>query len=745
MSDQQQSANLETFVVQIVNDAAKNRQSVDEKWRSNMRDSTPEILRSSSAGSDKSKTAGERTESWTSRTRLGATAAKIQTTCDFCDDVLYKNGDVPYLVNIMSGIGERTPGEAREPVEEQAEKLLDMRLKDCAAVRQLNADWRIRATFGESVVHVIDIGSGLNPDGSKTAVRSGVEAVPIHETFRDQENMGPLEDGEYFVRTQTRPPWRIMQDAQKAPRGVFFDLALLRSALGSQVDRNTGSSSVAMDSDPATADITSRTRTSKISEVWAWIPKQHAIDFEKSHAGCVKWFSEGADKGEPVDALAAEDGQATETAVILDDQTDEPWYSQDRVWCQIIVVNERVVGYLPAPGPLPYYRTTWQDMPGVRHGVGIADLMHDHQNSLDSLCRALDDTMKFVSRIVVAFQRGKMLNDAEDVFKSPGLAKIEINPEFGKSIDDVFQALKLPDPSPSIIAAIQAFQEMGDEQSMIQRIQQGNMPLSNNTAFELQQRLEGSGRHLGGKIRVHDEATEWALNFMLGIERKAGNLDVPETAVVKAGGFKSFTKRVTEYQSLLSMIQLALSNEEISKRLQLGWALHELALAQSLDPEKMWKSEEELQTNETAQGDGQQMAQMELVKAQLAVLQSKVGEQDAHAKQMLADAELKLSEIITRQKEAQNRRAETAHKITQDARNAGSTGMTMPGRGMPGRMQRGGAGGKPGLPAKAPDGGTIETRRNKPQQESQGQINVTSQPPAIEEPAPVPAAPSAVA
>jgi hypothetical protein len=64
------------------------------------------------------------------------------------------------------------------------------------------------------------------------------------------------------------------------------------------------------------------------------------------------------------------------------------------------------------------------------------------------------------------------------------------------------------------------------------------------------------------------------------------------------------------------------------------------------------------------------MIQIQSAQAMLALAQAKVGSEDARAKQLLADAELKLSQVQTSQQEAQVRRAEVAHKITQDVRNS---------------------------------------------------------------------------
>lgn len=720
---------LAAFTLDTITDEQKNRLTVERKWLSNIRDSVPEVIRPSVAGLNEQWQSAEGAEAWQSRSRIGVTAQKIQAACDFCDDILYKHGDIPFMCSVgdvdaqnaapgyipssdvgsmlavprpqsgqqpqiggarmfLSAIMRRLGMQVPEPTQQQneileegVEKFLDDRQKKCDGVKHKQRVFRDRATFGESYLHVIGIADPSAPAG----VRFGDESVSPWECYRDQENDGPLDKGEFFFRTQRRAPWRIWNDAIVAPSwaddtgqriGVFYDLDLLRGALassppmpGSGTSATVATPSIHQGGTPEGSDLISRQKTTDITEFWGWVPFTVAKEFEETTPGCIKFYSL------PENAAKYQQDETSEGSAV-------PFYAEPRVWCCRYVVNGRMVGYIPEPGPLPYHREVWQEMSGVRFGVGIADLNHDHQHTLDGLCKALDDALKFVSKLVFAIVDGKMVNKPEDIFQN-GVGMIRLNPEYASKIEECFQVLKIPDPTPTIINGIKMMQELSDNDTNIPRIQQGQMPISANTAFELQQRLEGSGKHMGGKIRAQDKQTEWALQYILECERTVGNLpNLPPNISVRAGGFKEFTKRITEFQGLMTMIQLALANPEIQKRLQLGWALHELASAQSLDPEKLWKSEEEVQQQDAAQQqDPMQMIQMQAAQAALALAQAKVGTEDARAKDLMADAQAKLVSIATQQAEAQRRRAETAHNITQDirSRQASMTQDRMPG------------------------------------------------------------------
>ncbi len=716
---------LAAFTLDTITDAQKNRLPVERKWLSNLRDSVPEVIRPSVAGLNEQWQQAEGAESWQSRSRIGVTAQKIQAACDFCDDILYKHGDIPFMCSVGSEISEQAPAfvttqdpgamlslprpspgtdqpnpgavrriaaavmsrmgisqppptEAQNEVTEEAvEKFMDDRQKKCDGVRQKQRLFRDRATYGVSYIHVIGIEDLTTPSG----IRFGDEAANVWECYPDEENDGALDKGEFFFRTQRRASWRIWQDAVNSPEwtgsdgervGVYFDMAMLRAALmssppmpGSGTSATVATPSIHQGGTPEMSDIISRQKTTDITEFWGWVPYTVAKEFEETTPGCIKHFSlpEVAAKFDPAVSI---EGSAV------------PFYAEQRVWCLRYVVNGRMVGYIPNPGPLPYHREVWTDMSGVRFGVGVADLNHDHQHTLDGLCKALDDSLKFVTKLVFAVIDGKMVNKPEDIFQS-GIGMIRLNPEYAKSISDAFQALKLPDPTPTIIAGIKTFQELSDQETSIPRIQQGQQTISTNTAFELQQRLEASGKHMGAKIRAQDRQTEWALNYELECERSAGNLpNLPPGMSVRAGGFKEFTKRVTEFQAIMSLLQLALASPLIQKRLQLGWSLHELASALSIDPEKFWKSEQEVNDQDAAQQqDPMQMIQLQAAQAALALAHAKVGSEDARAKDLLADAQLKLAQIGQQQQEAQRRRAETAHKITEDIHSRQSNGIAL--------------------------------------------------------------------
>lgn len=710
---------LAAFTLDTIVDAQKNRLTLERKWLSNIRDAVPERVRPSVAGLNEQWQQAEGAESWQSRSRIGVTAQKIQAACDFCDDILYKHGDIPFMCDIgdvdaqvgapsyiptadtgamlniprpdpvqvprpdgarkliaaiLAKVGIQTPAQSEpenEVAEEIVEKFLDDRLKKCDGVRHLQRLFRDRGTFGESYIHAI----GIEDQSTISGVRFGGENVNPFECYRDEECDGSLDKGEYFFRTQRRAPWRIWLDACAAPEfpdpatgertGVYYNMDTLRAALassppmpGSGTSATVATPSIHQGGTPDNSDLISRQKTTDITEFWGWVPVSVAKQFEETTPGCIKYYTlpENAEK---FPSALTSDGGAI------------PFYAEPRVWCLRYVVNGRMVGYIPEPGPLPYHREVWQEMSGVRFGIGIADLNHDHQHTLDGLCKALDDSLKFVTKLVFAVMDGKMVNKPEEIFQS-GVGMIRLNPEYAQSINDAFQALKLPDPTPTIIEGIRTMQELSDQESSIPRIQQGQMPLSANTAFELQQRLEGSGKHMGAKIRTHDRQTEWLLQYILECERTVGNLpNLPPNVSVRAGGFKEFTKRITEFQGLMAMIQLALSSPAIERRAQLGWMLHELAASQSLDPEKMWKSEQEVADADMAtQQDPMQMIQIQSAQAMLALAEAKVGSEDARAKQLMADAQLKLSQIQTAQQEAQVRRAEVAHKITQDVRNS---------------------------------------------------------------------------
>jgi len=328
---------LEGFCKDLVSQAKQNRKVTEEKWYRNIRDVAPETLTPAIAGYNEKWRQAEGTTPGSSQSRLGVTASKIQSAHDFCEDVVLKNGVLPFSVSADDDDGDdevqpvemteeptrpvmlpgRTPGSlvqpnpaapiafppqaqaqaqamlaqelqpgvpagpateqdktaAREAIEEPIEKFVDKRLKKCGAAKQLMRAFDDSATYGERYCHVFTVRT------KNGGTRWCFEAVSPWECFRDIENDGPLSEGEYFIRHQLRSPWRIMQDARE--HDDIYDLAAMEAELGKSFNATNAGNDA--DSDPRSANIINRTKLTDFYEVWAWVPRKMVMDWELAH------------------------------------------------------------------------------------------------------------------------------------------------------------------------------------------------------------------------------------------------------------------------------------------------------------------------------------------------------------------------------------------------------------------------------------------------------------------------------
>ena len=646
---------LERFLVDLLRDGKLNRASTEQKWASNIRAALPANLRPTVVGYDHLWKQAGASGSTASETKFGVTASKLDSSHALCDETLFAKGEVPYTVVIdgeevtpqqgMSGAPPPQEGqEAGQPnqatVEESVERFIDSRHRRFKVPREYLQAWDDGALYGERYLHCF--GEAV---GEQTWY--GTEAISPWECYRDMECMGELSDGEYYFRVQHQSHWRIWRTAVEDRSGVWFNRGALAAALNTQQNTTSteGGAITGQTGTPEAAGVINRMATQEIAEIWAWVPKRAAIAFEKDNPRAIKHWSiqpEDAPTPDQEQPPPPPDENSAEAIRLPGDDTEPPDIAGDRVYIRAFMVGDKLCGYLPNPGPLPYKRGVWKNVTGVASGLGLADEMHHHQHTIDGLARSLDNSLKWLSTLLLAVQKGKLMTPLEDVFKAAenGLAVFEIEPTLAKSIRDAVETLQIPDITPTIISGMKTVMEFADIETNQPRIAQGQQPIGVSTAYELQQRLENSGKHMASKIREFDQDIEWSEQFRLDRERAAGNIAIPENVTVRAAGFRTFSKQISLYGALLRMLEMSFSSPEVAGRMRLDWVLWELAEAQMLDPERLWLSEAEYQQKVAAQQESPEaQAQMQALGLSLEKLQATIGKDEAAAQKLIVEAQ----------------------------------------------------------------------------------------------------------
>ena len=668
---------LESFVETTVSRAKSNRGQLvtcgdtetgvslgtEQKWASNLLAAIPPHVLPSVAGFRNAWRGSDGKEQWSSRAKSGSSANALAAIHDFFDDVLFGTGNVPFRIGLVDSHGQNLPIPAEQQAmeEERLEKHLDQRHAKCQGVKQLLSMTDSCAMYGPRYVHCF-----LTDDANeKSGMRPAFEDVNVWECCEDMDNQGELEDGEFFMRRQRKSKRQLVKWAKQINKtsvaqhgGEQISMQYLRASFavdnGGVGVNNTSSQT----GTPETDDLQYKNKTEVFDELWIWCERQMVDEYIANTPGSVPYVHP----------------DATE---VVDDQGNvigmsQPEFDPDEsVWCLVHLNNDRMVGLLPEPGPLPYRRGEWHRMPGCRDALGVCDRNATNQQAQDGMMIALENDVKH-ARTIVGYKTGALVNGnrMEDMLARP-IGYLEMAPDMAGSIDGIIKVFNMPTNTEVYLKALEFFQRMSDMDTGVPRIQQGMKSEGGNPAFELKQRLDNSGRHIGSKIRSLDEDIVWINAWMLKMDVELGNIELPSDVEIKGGGFRKFSKQLSATSTLMAMMQLAKQFPEINDRMNMSWVLAEYAEAQGQDPEKYWISEPEYQKKLQARRESPAVqAQQAQLQAAIDKIKAATAKDNAQAQKALAEAESIAAGIGHDESRLQLDRAKGAMEIADKMRGA---------------------------------------------------------------------------
>lgn len=345
----------------------------------------------------------------------------------------------------------------------------------------------------------------------------------------------------------------------------------------------------------------------------------------------------------------------------LEDVTyDEGDQESDTVECHMVIAKNRVIRFaLTEREDRPIDRLVWEDPVDEVGGLGVCDNLKDIQHSINGLLRNMDDNAKIISGIILAIKRN-MLSGAEVGDFSKRVTIFDIDPEVKGNAQEAFQQIKIDGMLEQLRSTVEHYTQMADLSSFVPRIQQGQQLDSSDTAFELSERIERSGKYLGVVIIHVDTFVErystWAYQYnMLDDAVPAEKKGVWR---VKALGFTSFSNRVVRLQKLLQLLGIILQNEQIMSLVKVRYLLEEICKAMDLDPAEVLKSPQELM-DEAAQ----QQASLDEAKESGAVDPAMAQKLQAEIDDKIAAANLKNAQADKMRRDTTIREAEAVQRI----------------------------------------------------------------------------------
>jgi hypothetical protein len=314
-----------------------------------------------------------------------------------------------------------------------------------------------------------------------------------------------------------------------------------------------------------------------------------------------------------------------------------------------VVCEGRLLRVMETEAARPVKVVSWWD--GVDHlpASGIAENLLDVQRMMNGAVRAFEDNKKLTA-------------NAMPVVKDEMLAVPMKNWAPGETVrvvdevEDVTKAvtiLMFPDVAQQLAEVIQFAGSLADDESGVPRVQQGQSAPGKETAYELSQRLEKSGKLLGEVIRHYDELIEW-----LAGEFHADNVaneELPDGQLgfrVQALGFTSFRARLELIQSITQLLTVVGQNERLMGEVNWREVLEAMAKALDMDPDRFLNAVENREEMEGAMQEQQAAAmalEQEMAAAALQVQQAKAMKDEAGAEKTAVDAKVAAEDLKLRQ------------------------------------------------------------------------------------------------
>jgi len=629
---------LSEHLLGTVLDAAKaNRADIEAKWNRNR------ALRHANADLDPKGTwkKNERKGKWKSDTFFAIARQKHVAAYSIASDALFKDGQVPFQV-VIDDEGAVTEHMQSDPamaafmdnnVEWEQTRMLRQH-RASHAVAELLACLDDDLTYGECWGHAyvddevfprrVPVAPGVMETIEERRALLAFEQVSPWEMYYDMEAGRDPETWLYCIREQQKSLFDI---SQMASGGEPFNPVAVKRVLES----NAGKSVPAAGSQenvtaPKLRELPKRMKNVWVREFWAMVPVTKLERFERD------WGRETeavADQSVETDA-AAEPPEPNATG-------DAREWDQVRVW--VITAGNEVIAYLRDPGKLRYNRTEWEPNNDRQGGVGIADKMEFVTKVLNGMIRSYENNAKLLSNLTAAVKREMMKTDPEDALGDEG-GIIELS-EDCTDARQAIQQIKFDSILTPLTEGIRLFLEFADYESQLPRAEQGAQGDSTQTAFELQQRLERSGKYIGGGVRRFDDMIEWYVGQQCEFNQSnpteaegTGNFRVIAT------GFTSFQNQVVRLNKLLQTLNTIIASPDLSRMHKLQWLLREIYKAQDIDPDQILKSPDEQAADDEAQQQSEQnQLTIAMLRAQVAAAEAKGRKDDASAQQILASIE----------------------------------------------------------------------------------------------------------
>ena len=652
----------------VLKEAEANRLTLEAKWERNRKARDPEFYDNARGRMAQAEQSTENKDD----SQFAVTKQKCLTAKAIVAGTVLRGGRVPLAVepdawqppDVRASEAAMTQVAEAAAVEEH--RIADA-LDACSAARELTACIDSGVSYGEYWVHAYVYDQRWphyvrSPAGweriEEVAAELGIEHVSVWEMFRDPET-NDVDAMRYLVRSQPASGRELydLYQAALTSDGPYLPWAIEEALKAVQPGSPSDAAENIQRAPPYTRWITHREKNIPRREFWCFVPARKADEFDRDTSLRRRdWMLSrvmggevelGADIVEPPELPPEEDMERHKMVPVF-----------------AVVANDHVIAYQRDPGKRPYNFQYWEPAHDNRsEGRSIADNLEYAQRSLNGITRAYNEVLKIVGKILLAARRSNLRNSVEQAMENNGI--LEVDEELCTDVRAAVQQIIIQDPSASLLKGLETWLAFADYEGHVPRSEQGQGSPTPQTAYELYERLKRSGQYLLECVTRFDDMLRW-----IGGQYYDWHMGDPSEAVGKGNfrirpqGALVFDRRFGRMQRLLEWLMLCLNQPMLAKRARMSNLLREATEASDLDPDQVWKSDQELQ-EEAAKEEQSSARQLEQMQAEMSMLALR-----GRADRDQARAERDRVEAGVATDEAKRKRAETVAKIEREAASA---------------------------------------------------------------------------
>lgn len=530
-------------------------------------------------------------EDWRSKVTAGIVSQKVRALYSIILDVYLQGGKIPFKFIPHN----QATGGAPEDIE-IATRRVDEAFSRCHAERAFLDNAFMACMTGKttakvvkkrfsrtSVAPVIDLNyaasMGIDPATvpmvPKVVEEDGDawEYVSNWEMFTDPEAGFDCRMGSLAFHSQLISPYTLRK---MVGQPYFFD-ELIEEALseaGKSGTNTGGTGSSDQSLPPYLRSLQNRKRTIQYDEAWGRVPNEHIKTFLKDMSTQFQVDPDEINARFESAGGAGDDGRES--------------------YVHACLANGSVVRFaLVDESDNPFYDMDLERIPDEPMGRGVADNAKMGHELVSMGLRAFVDNKAWSANVQMAMKRRLFLK-TPDAVKPGGMWYLS---EDARSAQDAMQQIIVQDVGETLLSLIAAGEKYADWDTMMSKIEQGQMSQTKRTATEIVQQAKRSDSYTGGVIRNFDErltepiAERFYLNMVQDPDTQGGKGDF----VCQALGFESYQENIATIEALMNMYQMFAQDGEARGEMNIRRLMESLAKRNRIAPETFLLTDAEKQ------------------------------------------------------------------------------------------------------------------------------------------------------